>query len=229
VDSYYQEIGRAGRDGEPARAILFYRPEDLGIHQFFAGGGKVDEEQVERVVEAVRESDEPVAPQELREETDLSQAKLTTALTRLEDIGAVEIEPTGEVHEAGPPLDSELLAQEALREEERRRETVRSRIDMMRGYAELREDCRREYILNYFGEPYDAPCGFCDNCQAGRVVEESAGETPFPLGSRVVHGTFGTGAVERYEGDKMVVLFDDVGYKTLLTEFVIETGALQPA
>lgn len=42
VDAYYQEIGRAGRDGEPARAILFYRPEDLGLRRFFAGSGHVD-------------------------------------------------------------------------------------------------------------------------------------------------------------------------------------------
>ena len=39
LDSYYQEIGRAGRDGEPAEAVLFYRTEDLGLRKFFAGGG----------------------------------------------------------------------------------------------------------------------------------------------------------------------------------------------
>ena len=43
VDSYYQEVGRAGRDGEAARAVLFYRSEDLGIRRFFAGGGGDDE------------------------------------------------------------------------------------------------------------------------------------------------------------------------------------------
>ncbi|MDX6724823.1 MAG: ATP-dependent helicase RecQ, partial [Solirubrobacteraceae bacterium] len=41
VDSYFQEIGRAGRDGEPSDAVLFYRPEDLGLRRFFAGGGQV--------------------------------------------------------------------------------------------------------------------------------------------------------------------------------------------
>jgi ATP-dependent DNA helicase RecQ len=42
VDSYYQELGRAGRDREPARALLFYRPEDLGLRRFFAGGPTSD-------------------------------------------------------------------------------------------------------------------------------------------------------------------------------------------
>src|SRR3954452_14548148 len=45
VDSYYQEIGRGGRDRDEARAVLFYRQEDLGLRRFFAGGGHVDEGQ----------------------------------------------------------------------------------------------------------------------------------------------------------------------------------------
>jgi ATP-dependent DNA helicase RecQ len=44
VDSYWQEVGRAGRDGEPARAILLYRPEDVGVRRFFAASGKLDGE-----------------------------------------------------------------------------------------------------------------------------------------------------------------------------------------
>ncbi|WP_199336935.1 RecQ family ATP-dependent DNA helicase [Oscillatoria sp. FACHB-1407] len=47
IDSYYQEIGRAGRDGEPARAVLFYKPEDLNLRRFFASGGQVDTDQLE--------------------------------------------------------------------------------------------------------------------------------------------------------------------------------------
>ena len=43
LDSYYQEIGRGGRDGEPAEAVLFYRTEDLGLRRFFAGGGDDEE------------------------------------------------------------------------------------------------------------------------------------------------------------------------------------------
>ncbi len=94
VDSYYQEVGRAGRDGKEAKAILFYRPEDLGLQRFLTGGGQVDDEQVEKVAEAMQEKERPVDPRELREEIDISQSKLTTALSRLEEVGAVEMLPT---------------------------------------------------------------------------------------------------------------------------------------
>jgi ATP-dependent DNA helicase RecQ len=74
--------------------------------------------------------------------------------------------------------------------------------------------CRHEYLLNYFGEKQGRPCGFCDNCKAGVVVEGNSRSKPFPLSSRVVHSSWGKGVVMRYKVDKMVILFDEVGYKT---------------
>lgn len=49
---------------------------------------------------------------------------------------------------------------------------------------------------------------------------------PFPLNTRVRHDAWGEGLVQRYEVDKMVVLFDDVGYKTLDVDLVGERGLL---
>src|SRR5262249_26950397 len=51
VDAYYQEIGRAGRDGGPARAVLFYRAEDVGLQRFLAASPRVAEEQLVEVAE----------------------------------------------------------------------------------------------------------------------------------------------------------------------------------
>ena len=83
LDSYYQEIGRAGRDGAPARALLFYRQEDLGLRRFFAGGGQVDAEQIARVARAVRRSKGAIAAKTLQDKLKLSQTKLTTARPRV--------------------------------------------------------------------------------------------------------------------------------------------------
>ena len=103
----------------------------------------------------------------------------------------------------------------------------RSRVDMMRGYAEA-DGCRREFLLSYFGEPFEPPCGRCDNCEAGRG-EAHAGDVPFAVGARVAHDQWGEGVVQRYDDDAVVVLFDDVGYKTLALDVLRERGLLEEA
>ncbi|MBC7822837.1 MAG: DUF3553 domain-containing protein, partial [Candidatus Parcubacteria bacterium] len=99
-----------------------------------------------------------------------------------------------------------------------------SRLEMMRGYAEVR-DCRRKYVLNYFGEQLDQVCGHCDNCKAGISASDS-GLKPYPISSRVIHKSWGEGTVMRYEADKVVILFEQVGYKTLSTMTAVLRGLL---
>jgi ATP-dependent DNA helicase RecQ len=227
LDAYYQEVGRSGRDGEPAEAVLFYRPEDVGLRRFFAGGGHLEVDELAQVLEAVR-TDGPLEPSLLAEETELSETKLATAVARLEEAGALEVAPDGTVALAPsppPPADAVRAAAEA---EEKRRSFDRSRVDMMRAYAEAEYDCRREFILSYFGEPFTPPCGRCDNCEAGRVAAPPE-DVPFPLGARVAHEQWGEGVVQRYDDEAMVVLFDEAGYKTLALEVVRERALLTPA
>jgi ATP-dependent DNA helicase RecQ len=97
---------------------------------------------------------------------------------------------------------------------------------MIRAYAE-HPGCRRQFILSYFGEDYERPCGNCDNCDAGHG--EAMADGPFQVGTQVTHEEWGTGTVQRYDGDQMTVLFDHVGYKTLSLDIVVERGLLQRA
>jgi ATP-dependent DNA helicase RecQ len=228
IDSYYQEIGRAGRDNEVAQALLFYCSKDLGLRQFLAASGQVDVEQVQLVAEALQRHEGPVEPKELCSELGFSQTKVMQTLTRLDEVGVISLLPDGVVLPGELPFDLSGAVEEAAQIQKSRRQFDRSRIEMMRGYAEVR-DCRREYLLNYFGEPFSAPCGFCDNCDAGITPQESKEEMPFPLNSRVVHTAWGEGVVLRYEGDKIIVLFDEIGYKALARDIVLEKGLLKPA
>src|SRR3954466_15564535 len=73
VDAYCQEMGRAGRDGEPARACLFWRPEDLGLRRFFAGG-VVDRSAMERVARLLVAPSRPVDPAAMLDDAGLSRS-----------------------------------------------------------------------------------------------------------------------------------------------------------
>jgi ATP-dependent DNA helicase RecQ len=224
VDAYYQEIGRAGRDGKEAEAILFYNPKDAGLRAFLTSSGKVAADEVEMVARLVHERRGTSDPRALKETLDISQTRLTQVLGYLEELDVVQILPDGKVRPGKMPSNLSTTASKAVGFHENRRQVVRSRLDMMQGYAEV-ADCRRTYILNYFGEEPDEPCGFCDTCERGLIARE-IDERPFPTQSRVSHTSWGQGQVMRYEEDKIVVLFDNVGYKTLSIEIVMNNSLL---
>lgn len=232
LDSYYQEAGRAGRDGEPALAALWYRPEDLGLQRFL-GGGAADEDVVRAVANRVhRAAPGRLTRSTLHEKVPGSRTKVTTAVNLLEQVGAVRSSPKGLVWVEGVAKGGAVTA--ALEADATRRRVARTRLDMVRAYAET-TGCRRQVLLGYFGETPDGPCGGCDTCrdgsareQAERAAEVDLDDVPgLQPGQRVEHREWGRGTVVQVEADRVTVLLEDEGYRTLALGALAGTDLLR--
>jgi ATP-dependent DNA helicase RecQ len=212
LDAYYQEFGRAGRDGDAAVARLVYRVEDFGAAAHFSPGG-VSDAAVARVAALVASGAE-VAP----------TRQTTAALVRLADLGAAAWDADGHVRWTGDTTVDRAVAASAA-ESKREHEVSRSQLEMMRRYAE-HTGCRRSFILSYFGQDYPGPCGNCDNDLASATAPAPATE-PYPVGARVRSERWGEGTVQRYDGDQITVLFDDHGYRDLSVPIILERRLLR--
>ncbi len=157
VEGYYQEIGRAGRDGLPARAVLFYGWADRKVHESFLKRDYPEEAVLRRVVAG--------AGSEWRLKLDLAaRARLETevlevALNHLRVHGALEIDPEENVRRAGTEPEAWVLPYG-----EQRRQRLED-LDFMVRFTESR-GCRMLRLVRHFGDREDAgePCGRCDFC-----------------------------------------------------------------
>jgi ATP-dependent DNA helicase RecQ len=168
----------------------------------------------------------PTTKAQLRQATGFGPRKLGQLIGLLEQVNAAV---SGSGGTLTAPVFAPLpaaAADAAMTEYERQQVVQRSRTDMMRGFAQT-QACRAQTLLDYFGEHLKRRCGHCDNCADGTSAERAPrADNPFAVHSTVRHPEWGAGLVMGYEQEKMTVLFDEVGYKTLSVPVVREHGLL---
>ncbi len=227
LDAYYQEVGRAGRDGEAARAVLFYRSEDLGIRKYFTSRS-VDQARLRAAYKAVVAAGAPIRAAALALAVRVSSRAITGIVNLLVEAGAVRVTRAG--IEAVGALTTRQVVARSVEASDRRERIEVSRLEVMRRYAETR-DCRRRVLLSYFGDELDEPCGRCDTCRAGTASvheeEQDAATAPFPSGSTVRHAAWGEGSVVEVDPDRLTVFFPSEGYKVLALDVVQEGDLLR--
>ncbi len=226
LEGYYQEIGRAGRDGAPARAVLLWSYADRRTHMFFHERDYPEVEVLAQAYKTLRE--EPLPRETVLDGIPLDDEKAASALDKLWIHGGAEIVTGGWVKRGRADWKRPYMAQKQHRLNEL------EEVSRFVGGSV----CRMVQIVRHFGDQEDSgePCGVCDVCAPGscliktfrapaidetrameRVLRSLASLGPMPLG-KLYQDAFPDEGVDRAKFEVIVDGLRRSGHITLRDE-----------